>query len=76
MRLFMAYLATHPEKLDSTKKLQWQKLARLESQDMATVCNLAFLDVAVMKQPGMQQVRNDAWVHSGGLYAKCNQLLP
>eukprot|EP00775_Hariotina_reticulata_P004848 gene4848-5095_t len=55
MRLFMAYLATHPEKLDSTKKMQWQKLARLDNQDMATVCNLAFLNVAVMKPPGTQQ---------------------
>jgi hypothetical protein len=76
MRLFMAYLATHPEKLDSTKKLQWQKLARLENQDMATVCNLAYLNVAVMKQPGMQQVRNDVCVLSGYLDAKRNPLLP
>lgn len=54
MRLFMAYLATHPEKLDPVKRQQWQKVARLDNQDMATVCNLAFLNVAVMKQPGTQ----------------------
>eukprot|EP00878_Enallax_costatus_P018017 GHUV01018943.1.p1 GENE.GHUV01018943.1~~GHUV01018943.1.p1 ORF type:complete len:543 (+),score=157.47 GHUV01018943.1:1151-2779(+) len=54
MRLFMAYIATHPEKLDPVKRQQWQKVARLDSQDMSTVCNLAFLNVAVMKQPGSQ----------------------
>jgi hypothetical protein len=54
MRLFMSYLATHPEKLDPTKKQQWAKLARLDAQDMDTVCNLAYLNVAVMKQPGSQ----------------------
>ena len=54
MRLFMAYIATHPEKLDPVKRQQWQKLARLDDQDMAAVCNLAFLNVAVMKQPGAQ----------------------
>jgi hypothetical protein len=32
MRLFMCYLATHPEKLDATKKAQWARLARLEPQ--------------------------------------------
>lgn len=54
MRLFMAYLATHPEKLDPVKRQQWQKVARLDNQDMATVCNLAFLNVTVMKQAGAQ----------------------
>lgn len=54
MRLFMSYLATHPEKLDPTKKQQWAKLARLDAQDMDTVCNLAYLNVSVMKQPGSQ----------------------
>lgn len=54
MRLFMSYLATHPEKLDPVKKQQWAKLARLDAQDMDTVCNLAYLNVAVMKQPGSQ----------------------
>jgi hypothetical protein len=50
----MSYIATHPEKLDPVKRAQWQKLARLDDQDMAAVCNLAFLNVAVMKQPGAQ----------------------
>jgi hypothetical protein len=54
MRLLMSYIATHPEKLDPVKRAQWQKLARLDDQDMAAVCNLAFLNVAVMKQPGAQ----------------------
>jgi hypothetical protein len=54
MRLLMAYIATHPEKLDPVKRAQWQKLARLDDQDMAAVCNVAFLNVAVMKQPGAQ----------------------
>lgn len=54
MRLFVCYLATHPEKLDSSKRAQWQKLARLDAKDMAAVCNLAYLNVAVMKQPTAQ----------------------
>lgn len=66
MRLFMAYLATHPEKLDPTKKQQWQKVARLDAQDMSAVCNLAFLNVAVMKQPGVQ-VRVVVFCYSGGM---------
>jgi hypothetical protein len=49
MRLFLCYLATHPEKLDATKHSQWAKLARLSANDMNTVCNLAYLGVAVMK---------------------------
>jgi syntaxin-binding protein 1 len=49
MRLFLCYLATHPEKLDATKHSQWAKLARLSANEMNTVCNLAYLGVAVMK---------------------------
>lgn len=65
MRLFMSYLATHPEKLDPTKKQQWAKLARLDAQDMDTVCNLAYLNVAVMKQPGSQVGRWTKCKHAG-----------
>lgn len=51
MRLFLCYLATHPEKLDPVKRSQWQKLARLSAADMTAVCNLMYLGVTVMKQP-------------------------
>jgi hypothetical protein len=55
MRLFLCYLATHPEKLDATKHSQWAKLARLSAHDMNTVCNLAYLGVAVMKTGGRRR---------------------
>lgn len=50
VRLFVTYLATHPEKMDAAKRAQWQKVARMDPRDMAAVCNLAYLNVAVMKQ--------------------------
>ena len=46
----MCYAATHPEKLDAAKQAQWQKLARLRPEDMATVVNLEFLGVPVRKR--------------------------
>ncbi|MEW5299817.1 MAG: hypothetical protein WDW36_002793 [Sanguina aurantia] len=49
MRLFMCYLATHPGKLDPTKRAQWMKLAKLTPQDMAAMCNLVYLGVPVME---------------------------
>ena len=52
MRLLMCYLATHPEKMDDTKREQWAKLAGLSPQDMEAVNNLAYLGVQVMKQTG------------------------
>eukprot|EP00879_Flechtneria_rotunda_P003010 GHRR01003228.1.p1 GENE.GHRR01003228.1~~GHRR01003228.1.p1 ORF type:complete len:663 (+),score=201.56 GHRR01003228.1:278-2266(+) len=54
MRLLMAYLATHPEKLDAAKRQEWQQKARLDGQDMAAMCNLAFLNVAVMNKQSTQ----------------------
>lgn len=91
MRLIMSYLATHPEKLDPVKKQQWAKLARLDAQDMDTVCNMAYLNVAVMKQPGSQvceesfsgqqersQARGDAGFTVPRFYARmvCLVVLP
>ncbi|KAK9819584.1 hypothetical protein WJX72_000024 [[Myrmecia] bisecta] len=49
-RLLMCYVATHPEKMDSTKQLQWQKLAKLQAEDMNTIINLEFLGVPVRKR--------------------------
>lgn len=75
MRLFMSYLATHPEKLDPVKKQQWAKLARLDAQDMDTVCNMAYLNVAVMKQPGSQVTHGVGvfvWVERGQCCCECN----
>ena len=46
----MCYAATHPEKLDAAKQAQWQKLARLRPEDMATVVNLEYLGVPVRKR--------------------------
>ncbi|CAD7700025.1 unnamed protein product [Ostreobium quekettii] len=50
MRLFMCYLATHPDKLDSERRVQWQKLAGLHTEDMSTVLNLEYLGVPVSKK--------------------------
>jgi hypothetical protein len=61
LRLFMCYCATHPEKLDATKRSHWATLARLHDSDMAAVCNLAFLGVPVMK-PGRQSC---CWCQGG-----------
>lgn len=52
MRLFMCYLATHPEKLDSERRLQWQKIAQLKAEEMNTVLNLECLGVSILKKNG------------------------
>ena len=50
LRLLMCYAATHPEKLDSAKLAQWQKLAKLADADIATLTNLECLGVPVLKR--------------------------
>eukprot|EP00850_Spirogloea_muscicola_P013019 SM000086S23071 [mRNA] locus=s86:483162:489967:+ [translate_table: standard] len=50
LRLLMIYAVTHPEKLDSTKRVQWMKLAKLSEEDMRAVDNLEFLGVSVAKK--------------------------
>jgi len=50
VRLLMIYAATHPEKLDATKRMQWMKLMRLTGADMQCVTNLEYLGVAVSKK--------------------------
>eukprot|EP00891_Asterochloris_glomerata_P007891 jgi/Astpho2/7891/gw1.00118.18.1_t len=50
VRLLMCYCATHPEKMDATKQMQWQKLAKLTDMDMNTITNLEFLGVPVRKR--------------------------
>lgn len=49
-RLLMCYAATHPEKLDAQKQVQWQKLAKLQPADMNTIINLEHLGVPVRKR--------------------------
>ncbi|KAG2501418.1 hypothetical protein HYH03_001201 [Edaphochlamys debaryana] len=52
VRLLACYLATHPGKLDVTKRLNWQKTAGLTGEDMAALCGgLARLGVRVMDAP-------------------------
>ncbi|KAG6548880.1 hypothetical protein Mapa_009643 [Marchantia paleacea] len=51
LRLLMIYAATHPEKLDATKRLQWMKLARLTGDDMNAINNMEYLGVSVSKKP-------------------------
>ena len=52
VRLLMCYVATHPEKLDNNKRLQWMKLAKLTAEEMNAVDNLEYLGVAVSKRGG------------------------
>lgn len=46
----MCYAATHPEKMDAQKQVQWQKLAKLQAADMNTIINLEHLGVPVRKR--------------------------
>lgn len=46
----MSFVATHPEKLDSTKSKQWQKIANLKDKHMHAISNLEYLGVAVYKR--------------------------
>lgn len=48
----MCYLATHPDKLDTERRLQWQRLARLNPNDMDTMLNLEYLGISVTKKEG------------------------
>ncbi|KAK9826197.1 hypothetical protein WJX81_006806 [Elliptochloris bilobata] len=50
LRLLMCYAATHPDKLDSAKLAQWQKLAKLGDADITTLTNLECLGVPVLKR--------------------------
>ncbi|GAB4816148.1 hypothetical protein N2152v2_003194 [Parachlorella kessleri] len=50
VRLLMCYSATHLEKLDATRQQQWQKVARLNGEDMACMTNLEYLGVPVRKR--------------------------
>jgi len=49
-RLFMCYVATHPEKLDEQRAEQWRKVTRLTPQQFAAVSNLEYLGVPVFKR--------------------------
>lgn len=50
LRLLMIYAATHPDKLDATKRLSWQKLAKLSDEEMSAVNNLEYLGIQVPKK--------------------------
>jgi syntaxin-binding protein 1 len=58
LRVLLCYAATHPEKLDTSKRTQWMKLARLEEGDMKTVGNLEHLGIAVNKKKGLAGMVN------------------
>lgn len=49
-RLFMCYVATHPEKLDEARADQWRKVTRLTPEQFSTITNLEFLGVLVFKR--------------------------
>uniref|UniRef100_A0A7S0UQ57 Uncharacterized protein n=2 Tax=Polytomella parva TaxID=51329 RepID=A0A7S0UQ57_9CHLO len=58
MRLLLCYLATHPARLDATKKLQWQKAAGLTATDMAAVMNLACLNIRIIEPMAVAESGN------------------
>lgn len=50
VRLLMCYVATHPEKLDNARRMQWMKLTKLGVEDMNVINNLEYLGVSVSKK--------------------------
>lgn len=50
LRLLLCYSATHLEKLDEVRESQWQKLARLDRNDMRCLKNLEYLGIPVCKR--------------------------
>eukprot|EP00899_Mesostigma_viride_P012721 jgi/Mesvir1/2144/Mv16665-RA.1 len=49
VRLLMIYAATHPEKLDATKRIQWMKLTKVSGDEFNAVNNLECIGVPVSK---------------------------
>jgi hypothetical protein len=39
LRLLLIYVATHPEKLDTAKRLQWMKVITYSIEPPASFCN-------------------------------------
>ncbi|GMH46102.1 hypothetical protein BSKO_14066 [Bryopsis sp. KO-2023] len=52
MRLFMCYLATHPDKVDTDRRRQWQNTAQLRPEEMNTILHLEQLGVSITKKDG------------------------
>lgn len=50
LRLLLCYSSTHLEKLDEVRESQWQKLARLDRNDMRCIKNLEYLGIPVCKR--------------------------
>ena len=50
LRLLLCYSSTHLEKLDEVRESQWQKLARLDRNDMRCLKNLEYLGIPVCKR--------------------------
>lgn len=48
VRLLMCYSAAHPDRMDQSKAMQWQSVARITPQDIQVVQNLEFFGVQVM----------------------------
>ena len=69
----MCYAATHPEKMDQQKQVQWQKLAKLQPADMATIINLEHLGVprAQARQGLRAQLRAQAQARRGARCGAC-----
>lgn len=50
IRLLICFVATHPEKMDDSKAMQWARLADLSDADMAAITSLESLGVPVRKK--------------------------
>lgn len=80
LRLLLCYFSTHPGKLDTVQKqLQWQKLARLTSEDMTAINNLQYIGVQLRSEDhgassgsknlsfGVKGIKNKYKSHSSSL---------
>ena len=76
MRLLICFCCTHPDKMDATKQVQWQKLAKQSTADMEALLNLDLLGVPINKKPTVsglwfgtarkrtfRKVRLETWPH-------------
>ena len=50
LRLLLCFGCTHPDKMDPTKQVQWQKLAKQSTADMEALRNLELLGVPINKK--------------------------
>ena len=48
--MLLCFACVHPDKMDSTKQVQWQKLAKQGAADMEALRNLELMGVPINKR--------------------------